>query len=63
MELVASRRLNLKPLLTHEYDLDHITDAYDVFGNRKDAVLKVAIRPKLSWQAVCGAVTGESFHR
>jgi threonine dehydrogenase-like Zn-dependent dehydrogenase len=47
MELVASRRLNLKPLLTHEYDLDHIADAYDVFGNRKDGVLKVAIRPKL----------------
>jgi alcohol dehydrogenase len=47
MELVASRRLNLKPLLTHEYDLDHITDAYDVFGSRKDGVLKVAIRPRL----------------
>jgi threonine dehydrogenase-like Zn-dependent dehydrogenase len=47
MELVASGRLNLKPLLTHEYDLDHITEAYDVFGHRKDGVLKVAIRPKL----------------
>jgi len=47
MELVASRRLNLKPVLTHEYDLDHITDAYDVFGSRKDGVLKVAIRPRL----------------
>jgi threonine dehydrogenase-like Zn-dependent dehydrogenase len=47
VELVASRRLNLKPLLTHEYDLDHITEAYDVFGHRKDGVLKVAIRPKL----------------
>ena len=47
MELVASGRLNLNPLLTHEYDLDHITEAYDVFGHRKDGVLKVAIRPKL----------------
>jgi threonine dehydrogenase-like Zn-dependent dehydrogenase len=45
--LVASRRLNLKPLLIHDYDLDHIADDYDVFGNRKDGPLKVAIRPKL----------------
>jgi alcohol dehydrogenase len=45
MELVASGRLNLRPLLTHDFGLDHITDAYDVFGNRKDGVLKVAVRP------------------
>jgi threonine dehydrogenase-like Zn-dependent dehydrogenase len=46
MELVASRRLNLKPLLTHDFTLDQIEKAYDVFGNRRDGVLKVAIRPK-----------------
>jgi threonine dehydrogenase-like Zn-dependent dehydrogenase len=45
MELVASHRLNLKPLLTHDFTLDNIVDAYDVFGNRKDGVLKVAVRP------------------
>jgi len=45
MELVASERLNLKPLLTHEFTLDNIPNAYDVFGNRKDGVLKVAVRP------------------
>jgi len=45
MELVASGRLNLRPLLTHDFGLDRITDAYDVFGNRKDGVLKVAVRP------------------
>jgi len=47
MELVSSKRLNLKPLLTHEYSLDRIMDGYDVFGNRKGGVLKVAIRPNL----------------
>ena len=46
MDLVASRRLNLRPLLTHDFGLDNITDAYDVFGKRKDGVLKVAIRPQ-----------------
>jgi threonine dehydrogenase-like Zn-dependent dehydrogenase len=45
MELVASKRLNLRPLLTHDFSLDQIGKAYDVFGNRKDGVLKVAIRP------------------
>jgi threonine dehydrogenase-like Zn-dependent dehydrogenase len=47
MELVATRRLNLKPLLTHDFGLDDIAAAYDVFGNRKDGVLKVAVRPHL----------------
>jgi len=45
MGLVASKRLNLKPLLTHDYRLEQIDQAYDVFGNRKEGVLKVAIRP------------------
>lgn len=45
MELVASRRLNLRPLLTHEFSLDQITQGYEVFGSRSDGVLKVAIRP------------------
>jgi threonine dehydrogenase-like Zn-dependent dehydrogenase len=46
MDLVATRRLNLRPLLTHDFALEKITDAYDVFGNRKDGVLKVAVRPR-----------------
>jgi threonine dehydrogenase-like Zn-dependent dehydrogenase len=45
MDLVASRRLNLRPLLTHDFSLDNITDAYETFGNRRDGVLKVAVRP------------------
>jgi threonine dehydrogenase-like Zn-dependent dehydrogenase len=45
MQLVESRRLQLRALLTHDFTLDEIERAYDVFGNRKDGVLKVAIRP------------------
>lgn len=45
IELVRGRRLNLAPLLTHTYSLDKIVDAYRVFGERREGVIKVAIRP------------------
>ena len=45
MSLVQHGRLDLTPLLTHRYPLDRITDAYDLFANRRDGVLKVAIVP------------------
>jgi threonine dehydrogenase-like Zn-dependent dehydrogenase len=45
MELVRHGRLDLRPLLTHAFSLDRITEAYELFGNRRDGVIKVAIRP------------------
>ncbi|HKV24217.1 MAG TPA: NAD(P)-dependent alcohol dehydrogenase [Candidatus Acidoferrum sp.] len=45
MELVRHGRLDLRPLITHTFSLDRITDAYKLFGGRKDGVIKVAIRP------------------
>jgi 2-desacetyl-2-hydroxyethyl bacteriochlorophyllide A dehydrogenase len=45
MELVRHGRLDLRPLLTHTFSLDRIREAYDLFGQRKDGVIKVAIRP------------------
>ena len=45
LELVRHGRLDLKPLLTHTFSLDRITDAYELFGSRRDNVIKVAIRP------------------
>jgi len=45
MELVRHGRLDLVPLLTHTFSLDKITDAYKLFGERRDGVIKVAIRP------------------
>lgn len=45
MNLVRSGRFDPTPLLTHSFPLARITQAYDVFGGRKDGVLKVAIRP------------------
>jgi alcohol dehydrogenase len=45
MELVRHGRLDLRPLLTHTFSLERITDAYKLFGDRKEGVIKVAIRP------------------
>jgi alcohol dehydrogenase len=45
LELVRHGRIDLTPLLTHTFSLDQITEAYDLFANRKEGVLKVAIRP------------------
>jgi threonine dehydrogenase-like Zn-dependent dehydrogenase len=45
MEVVLHGRVDLTPLLTHTFPLDRITDAYHLFGERRDGVLKVAIRP------------------
>lgn len=45
INMVKSGRLDLRPLITHRYSLDQIKDAYDLFGNRKDGVMKVAIKP------------------
>ena len=45
MELVRHGRLDLTPLLTHTFSLDRITDAYRLFGERREGVIKVAIKP------------------
>jgi threonine dehydrogenase-like Zn-dependent dehydrogenase len=45
MEVVASGRVDLKPLVTHRFKLDQIEEAYDLFSHQRDGVLKVAITP------------------
>ncbi|MGZ8848652.1 MAG: NAD(P)-dependent alcohol dehydrogenase, partial [Pyrinomonadaceae bacterium] len=45
MEIVRRGRVDLTPLLTHTFSLDEITEAYKLFGERRDNVLKVAIKP------------------
>jgi alcohol dehydrogenase len=46
MELVLHKHVDLTPLLTHTFSLEEITDAYALFSEQRDAVLKVAIRPQ-----------------
>lgn len=45
MEMVRHHRVDLTPLLTHTFSLDDIGDAYSLFGERRDGVMKVAIQP------------------
>jgi threonine dehydrogenase-like Zn-dependent dehydrogenase len=45
MELVRANRIDLTPMITHRFSLDQIKEAYGVFGERRDGVIKVAIKP------------------
>ncbi len=45
MELVLHGRLDLRPLLTHTFSLERIREAYQLFGDRRGGVIKVAIKP------------------
>lgn len=45
LNVVASGRIDLTPLVTHQYKLDDIEAAYKLFANQRDGVLKVAIKP------------------
>lgn len=45
MNVLAAERADLKPLVTHRFTLDQIEEAYDLFANQRDGVLKIAIKP------------------
>jgi threonine dehydrogenase-like Zn-dependent dehydrogenase len=45
MATAQSRRFPFRDLVTHEFRLSQIEEAYDLFAHQKDGVLKVAIRP------------------
>jgi len=45
MSMVQTKRFDPLPLFTHNFSLDQIVEAYELFGSRRDGVLKVAIRP------------------
>lgn len=45
LAVVASGKVDLRPLVTHRYRLAEIEAAYDLFGHQRDGVLKVAITP------------------
>jgi threonine dehydrogenase-like Zn-dependent dehydrogenase len=47
MAMVANRRVDLSPLVTHRFSFDRIDDAIDLFSSQRDGVLKVALLPTL----------------
>jgi len=45
MSVIAGRRVDLEPLVTHRFKLADIEAAYELFSHQRDGVLKVAITP------------------
>ncbi|MEA2294555.1 MAG: alcohol dehydrogenase [Solirubrobacteraceae bacterium] len=45
MELVRHGKLDVSKLITHRFELADIEQAYDLFANQRDGVVKVAITP------------------
>lgn len=45
LKLIARGKIDTTPLITHTYPLEEIREAYDLFENRRDNVIKVAVRP------------------
>ena len=45
MNVLASGRVNLEPMITHRFTLDQIEQAYELFANQRDGVLKIALTP------------------
>jgi threonine dehydrogenase-like Zn-dependent dehydrogenase len=45
MNMVQAGRFDPTPLITHSFKLEEIVKGYQLFGNREDGVLKVAVRP------------------
>lgn len=45
LALIEEGKLDTVPLITHTYPLSCIQEAYDLFANRRDGVIKVAVTP------------------
>ncbi|MCY1548978.1 alcohol dehydrogenase [compost metagenome] len=45
MNVIQSGRVDLGVMVTHQYKLDDIVEAYDLFAHQRDNVLKVAVKP------------------
>lgn len=45
LSLIAEGKIDTTPLITHTYPLSEIEQAYELFENKRDNVIKVAIKP------------------
>ena len=45
LSLIEQGKIDTTPLITHTYSLKDIEKAYELFENKKDGVMKVAIKP------------------
>ena len=45
LRLIAEGRLDTTCMITHRFTLDQVMEAYDIFENKKEHVMKIAVRP------------------
>ena len=45
LTLIEQGEINTTPLITHTFSLNDIEKAYDIFENKKENVIKIAIKP------------------
>lgn len=45
LSLIEQGKIDTTPLITHRYKLEDIEEAYYLFENKLDAVIKVAVEP------------------
>ncbi len=45
MRLISEGKIDTAPLITHTYPFSQIEEAYDLFENHRDNVIKIAIQP------------------
>jgi len=60
MAMIAHRRVDLSPLITHRFALDDIHEAYNVFSAQRDGVLKVALYPEAARMPARKRATAEA---
>ena len=58
MAMVEHRRVDLAPLVTHQFALDDIAEAYELFSQQRDGVMKVALYPAGVPQSAALATAG-----
>jgi threonine dehydrogenase-like Zn-dependent dehydrogenase len=47
MAMIAARRVDLSPLVTHRFAFDDIQAAYELFASQRNGVMKIALHPAL----------------
>ncbi len=45
MEIIKNKRVDLSPLITHRFPLEEIGEAFRIFSERVDGVMKIAVTP------------------
>ena len=53
LRLIEEGKIDTTPLITHRYPLNEIEEAYRIFENKQDGVIKVAVMENPSYANVC----------